>query len=195
MDADRMRRLRLSDECRAIADLAADAAAGAVAAEGWRDARVLVGHWTGGNPAVIALVIGAAAAESDGFRILDTTPGPRVAMRDDGRLGNLRPGHGMRYRARGWLVDKGRDRYRRLAVRLGVALLASPELLSDPSVAWQAAAFRAHGRRDPSPGRETVADLAGRGNWGRAVAPFLERAEVAPAAEMARCARSFLGGE
>lgn len=59
-----------------------------------------------------------------------------------GRMGNVQPGDGFRYRGRGLIMVTGRDNYRALGKLMGLDLEASPDLLAQPmhalkaSIAW-----------------------------------------------------------
>lgn len=56
-----------------------------------------------------------------------------------GRMGNTQPGDGWRFRGRGLIQVTGRDNYAMLAVRMGLPLLADPDMLLQPRVALDAA--------------------------------------------------------
>lgn len=55
-----------------------------------------------------------------------------------GRMGNVQPGDGWRYRGRGLLQVTGRDNYATVGRVLGLDLLANPDLLARPDVALRA---------------------------------------------------------
>jgi putative chitinase len=55
-----------------------------------------------------------------------------------GRLGNVDPGDGWRYRGRGLLQVTGRDNYAAVGKVLGLDLLADPGLLAQPEIALRA---------------------------------------------------------
>jgi putative chitinase len=57
-----------------------------------------------------------------------------------GRLGNVGPDDGWRYRGRGLLMTTGRQNYFDSSIWTGLDLVAQPELLGEPKAAAQAAA-------------------------------------------------------
>lgn len=175
-------------EGRAIEDLAADRMAGADAAVAWCLARRVATIFCGGAPARLAVLFGAAAAESGGFQMIDPILSRTGAAADDGRLGNERPGDGMRYRARGWLDDRGRDRYVALSQALGLPLVADPDRLADPVTAWQAAAVRLRQRVHGA----TAAEWADAGRFDMAVRPLVFRSDRAHAVALTRRALEIL---
>jgi putative chitinase len=55
-----------------------------------------------------------------------------------GRMGNVEPGDGFKFRGRGLLQVTGRDNYRAVGKILGIDLEKSPDLLSQPEMALRA---------------------------------------------------------
>ena len=56
-----------------------------------------------------------------------------------GRMGNVNPGDGFRYRGRGCIMVTGRANYRTTGNAIGINLEATPELLERPEIALRAA--------------------------------------------------------
>lgn len=52
-----------------------------------------------------------------------------------GRMGNVDPGDGYRYRGRGLLMITGKDNYRKAGADIGIDLVAGPDLLALPEIA------------------------------------------------------------
>ncbi len=58
-----------------------------------------------------------------------------------GRLGNIDPGDGWKYRGRGAIMITGRDNYREASNGIGVDLVAQPALLAEPILAIRASGW------------------------------------------------------
>jgi putative chitinase len=58
-----------------------------------------------------------------------------------GRMGNLQPGDGWRYRGRGYIQLTGRDNYAEAEAALGLPLLSHPDLLTRPAIASEVSAW------------------------------------------------------
>jgi putative chitinase len=81
-------------------------------------------HWTG-----------QGAHETTGFTRLREAWGPTETQKGyEGRrdLGNTQPGDGFRFRGRGIFQTTGRGNYEDLAARIGLDVVAHPELLEEP---------------------------------------------------------------
>jgi putative chitinase len=94
------------------------------------------------TPLRIAHFLGQTAIESGGFVYLREIWGPTpTQLRYEGRadLGNTQAGDGYRFRGRGLLQTTGRFNYDTLGRRLGLDLLAHPELLEQPPTAVRSA--------------------------------------------------------
>lgn len=85
----------------------------------------------------LALFLAHAAQETYQFQAKAEYGSPAFFTRYDGRLGNVEPGDGARYRGRGLLQLRGREAYRRLGADPSVAfnLEADPDALArDPAL-------------------------------------------------------------
>ena len=58
-----------------------------------------------------------------------------------GRMGNIQPGDGWRYRGRGLVHLTGRENYQRAQTATGIALVANPDLAADPEIAVRLAVW------------------------------------------------------
>ncbi|QTF94203.1 N-acetylmuramoyl-L-alanine amidase [Halomonas sp. BM-2019] len=99
--------------------------------------------------AQIAYVLATSEHESKCGRFMRELWGPTAAQRGyEGRhdLGNTQPGDGFRFRGRGYVQISGRANYAFWSHRLGLDLVADPDLTyQDPSIA---ARILVHGMRD-----------------------------------------------
>lgn len=94
------------------------------------------------KPLRMAHFLAQAAHESDGFRTTVEYWGPTAQQRGyDGRedLGNSMPGDGRRYMGRGIFQLTGRANYQIYGERVGIDLLAQPELAAEPTIAFRIA--------------------------------------------------------
>jgi putative chitinase len=94
------------------------------------------------TPLRIAHFLGQTAIESGGFVYTREIWGPTpTQLRYEGRadLGNNQAGDGYRFRGRGLLQTTGRFNYDTLGRRLGLDLLAHPELLEQPDTSVRSA--------------------------------------------------------
>lgn len=94
------------------------------------------------TPRIVAYALGTIAAETAAFVPLremrsrwntDRRPFDRYEGRKD--LGNDHPGDGARYPGRGFVQLTGRANYARYGERIGVDLIAEPDLANDPATA------------------------------------------------------------
>jgi len=87
------------------------------------------------TPLRLAHWLGQGAHETQGFQTLRELWDPTPAQKGyEGRrdLGNTQPGDGFRYRGRGIFQTTGRGNYEDLATRIGVDVVAHPELIEEP---------------------------------------------------------------
>lgn len=99
------------------------------------------------EPLALAHFLGQMAHESGDLKFWREIWGPTPAQRGyEGRsdLGNTEPGDGRRYLGRGPIQVTGRANYARVAKRLGIDVLAQPELLEQPQHGFRAAAMFWH---------------------------------------------------
>lgn len=90
------------------------------------------------NKAVVALFLGEAAEETDGFKTLqEYASGAAYEGRKD--LGNTQAGDGVRFKGRGIFMDTGRVNYAVTGKELNLDLVSHPELLLDVGDAVEAA--------------------------------------------------------
>ena len=90
------------------------------------------------TPLRIAHFLAQAATETMGFRYLRELWGPTRQQSDYEHrvdLGNVERGDGFRFRGRGIFQLTGRDNYLRYGKRLGLDLIAHPELAEQPETA------------------------------------------------------------
>ncbi len=113
-------------------------------------------RWAGINDHPTRLAAIATVATECDFRWL-TELGTGQEYEGRGDLGNIQPGDGPRFLGRGYIQLTGRANYAAYGPRVGVDLIAHPELAADPSVAGRTLAlyFRDHG----------FSALAAAGNW------------------------------
>ena len=107
----------------------------------------------------VAYVLATSEHESACGKWMKELWGPTAAQRGyEGRqdLGNTQPGDGLRYRGRGYVQITGRRNYTHWARRLGVDIVAKPDLVAtDPSLA---ARILVQGMRDGSFTGKKLAD-------------------------------------
>jgi putative chitinase len=102
------------------------------------------------TPARQAAFLAQIGHESGGLHWTTEIWGPTLAQRRyEGRedLGNTQPGDGFKFRGRGLIQTTGRNNFARTGQALGVDLVSTPELLSQPDLAARSAAWfwQAHG--------------------------------------------------
>lgn len=90
------------------------------------------------SPPVLAIFLGQAAEETDGFHTLtEYASGAAYEGRRD--LGNTQAGDGMRFRGRGIFMITGRANYLAAGHAIGTNLVDHPELAADPAIAVRTA--------------------------------------------------------
>ncbi len=104
-------------------------------------AEALRENWLESAP-IVAYALGTIAAESAGFEPISERPSRwntrgKPFDRYEGRLGNLQPGDGARYKGRGFIQLTGRANYARYGERIGVDLEADPDQANSPRIAAQ----------------------------------------------------------
>lgn len=90
------------------------------------------------NPARLANFVGQTCHETGNFRYMREIWGPTKAqMRYEGRkdLGNTELGDGKRFMGRGMIQITGRANYTEMAMRSGLPILDSPEIVEKPDAA------------------------------------------------------------
>lgn len=91
-----------------------------------------------GDKAKLAYIMATAHHETGGFKWLREIWGPTPAQkRYEGRadLGNTIPGDGKKFMGRGYVQLTGRRNYADWAKRLGIDIVASPDLVMTPDIA------------------------------------------------------------
>lgn len=123
-----------------------------------------------------------------------------ASMLQDGNkgLGNKQQGDGWRYRGRGFLQITGRAAYEALGKKLGVDLLADPDLLNEPAIAAQAVPWFFQEFKGASPGSledprqvfrmvgPATSDLGKRNNLARQYEQRLAGGALGPAPDLMR---------
>lgn len=80
------------------------------------------------------------AHESDGFKtVQEYASGKEYEGRRD--LGNVNPGDGVKYKGRGYIQITGRHNYMDAGTALNVDLLGHPDILLDPTYAFNASVW------------------------------------------------------
>ena len=88
----------------------------------------------------LAAFLAQCSHESGGFRYLSEIWGPSTAQKSyQGRMGNVDPGDGYKYRGRGYIGLTGRENYRNAGKTLGLPLEQNPDLVEKPEVAAKTA--------------------------------------------------------
>lgn len=90
---------------------------------------------------VIQHALAQWAHETDGFRTFVEYGNEDYFKAYDGRMGNVNPGDGAKYRGRGMTMITGYDNYKRLSNEVAVDFVDYPHQLSAPIYAVQAACF------------------------------------------------------
>lgn len=86
------------------------------------------------TPLVLAIFLGQAAEETDGFHTLtEYADGSAYEGRRD--LGNIYPGDGRKFRGRGIFMNTGRAEYIAAGHAIGVDLVDNPERAAEPEIA------------------------------------------------------------
>ena len=110
------------------------------------------------SDAMVLMALATIRAETESFAPIDegvsrynTDPGGKPFGRYDHRadLGNAGPGDGAAYRGRGFVQLTGRANYAAAGKRLGLDLVAHPELASQPDVSARILADYLRERRQP----------------------------------------------
>ena len=111
-----------------------------------------------GDPACVVAALATVATEVDTFApVAEHGTDAELEARYHGKLGNVHPGDGARYRGRGFVQLSGRLNYHNYGRMLGVDLESDPDQALQPGTAARllAAYFQDHG----------VCKLARAGEW------------------------------
>jgi putative chitinase len=94
------------------------------------------------TPRRAAMFLAQVGHESLSLRFFEEIWGPTDAqLTYQGRMGNVQPGDGKRYKGRGPIQLTGRNNYRKFGGLLGLPLESRPELAAQPNVAFRTAAI------------------------------------------------------
>jgi putative chitinase len=84
----------------------------------------------------LAAFLAQCSHESGGGRHMSEIWGPTPAQRSyQGRMGNVQPGDGYRYRGRGFIQLTGRNNYRDASRELGLPLEQNPDMVERSDIA------------------------------------------------------------
>lgn len=94
------------------------------------------------TPARQAMFLAQVGHESGSLDFVREIWGPtKQQITYDGRMGNVHPGDGFRYRGRGLIQTTGRDNYVKVMMALDIDCVEHPELLEEPVNAARSAAY------------------------------------------------------